>query len=170
MESVPVFDWNHTRKLGYKIHRRVGKCFSIFLCQHFLVTQSNTDLEKRKGNYTISDIKILQQAHFFLFSGPPISNEVWGSSIAVTKSVSFRHNVRQYGFINGQTWGHTADPAVFIIFWDPICLSTKTSSPSLYRQFLGGLPPSSLNPRDPLLAFWGISIYYSTLNFIIKIS
>jgi hypothetical protein len=33
-----------------------------------------------------------------------------------------------------------------------------------------GLPPSFMNQRNPLLAFWEISMYYYILNFIIKIS
>jgi hypothetical protein len=62
------------------------------MCQHFLVTQNGTDLEqKKKGNYTISDIKILQQAQFFYISQPPVFSDVRGRGIEIQKSVSFRH-------------------------------------------------------------------------------
>jgi hypothetical protein len=69
---------------------------------YFTVPTFSYDTEKykfriEKGNYTIRNIKVLQQAPFcFLFfsfyiSLPPVFGEVRGSNIVVTKSVFSRH-------------------------------------------------------------------------------
>ena len=103
---------NHTRKFGYNIHRRMGKCFSIFLCQHFLVTQRSTDLEHQRKLYNIR-LKIFSASTFFFVSPNHQSLARSGQQYWSLKVSIFQTYMRHYNFIKGQSWGYTADPTVY---------------------------------------------------------